>query len=255
MPDLETQLTDLGTTLAWPSTPPHLWGGARRRRAEGTWVHRWPLAAAAVFLIVAGLLAYTPTRDAVASWINVHTIFHRTTEPLPTPSPRPSSPAGQGLDLGTPVNLPGARAAVGWHIAVPGSLGVPDAVYVKLPSLGPSQGEVSLVYTQRPGIPVSGATGVAVLVTEARGGINEQFFGKTLGPGVTIEQVSVNGKAGYWISGQPHAFVFVAADGNPYYDSLRLATNTLVFDDGGTVVRIEGDLTKQQAIDIGRSLA
>jgi hypothetical protein len=258
VPDLEARLTDLGATISWPATPPDLWGGGRRSRPEAVWkrrLQRWPLAAAAIFLIAATLLTYSPTRDAIASWINVHTIFHRATQPFPTPSPLPSGPAGRGLDLGTPAALADAQAAVAWHIADPSSLGAPDAVYVKLPPVGPSQGEVSLVYTERPGIPVSGTTGVAVLVTEARGRINEPFFQKTLGPGVTIEQVSVGGRAGFWISGQPHGFVFVAADGDPYYDSLRLATNTLVFDDAGTVVRIEGELSKQQAIDIGRSLA
>ena len=72
---------------------------------------------------------------------------------------------------------------------------------------------------------------------------------------MTIEQVTVDGHSGYWISGRPHNFVFTAADGTPYFDTLRLATNTLVFDDGGTVVRIEGDLSKEQAIQIARSIS
>jgi hypothetical protein len=96
---------------------------------------------------------------------------------------------------------------------------------------------------------------VSVLVTEVRGKTDEQYFGKTLGPDVTIEDVSVDGHPGYWIAGSPHQFVFVDAQGNPYPDTLRLATNTLVFDDDGTVVRIEGDLTREQAIKIARSLA
>src|SRR5438093_1510775 len=43
------------------------------------------LAAAAVLLIVATLLAYTPTRDAIADWVNVHTIFRRMETPPPSP--------------------------------------------------------------------------------------------------------------------------------------------------------------------------
>jgi hypothetical protein len=95
---------------------------------------------------------------------------------------------------------------------------------------------------------------VSVLVTEARGTVNEQFFGKLLGPGTTLETVSVNGHAGWWISGQPNGFVFADADGNPYTETLRLATNTLIFDDNGTIVRIEGDMTKAQALQIAGSL-
>jgi hypothetical protein len=35
---------------------------------------------------------------------------------------------------------------------------------------------------------------------------------------------------------------------------MRLATNTLILDDGGTVIRIEGDLTRAQAFQIAESL-
>ena len=129
------------------------------------------------------------------------------------------------------------------------------AVYVKLPPSGPSGGEVSLVYTERPGIKLSGLTGVAVLVTEARGKVDETFFQKMLGPYATVEQVAVNGHAGYWISGSPHDVAFTDADGHFYSESLRLATNTLLVDDNGTIVRIEGDLTKAQALQIAASMS
>jgi len=49
--------------------------------------------------------------------------------------------------------------------------------------------------------------------------------------------------------------VITDAEGNPYPETLRLATNTLVIDEGGTLVRIEGDLSKDQAIQIARSMS
>ena len=239
MPDLEAQLTALGQAIDWPATPrfgvrlplPAQRGGLGRGR--------WALAAAAALLIVATLLAYTPTREAIAGWLNLHTTFIRTEHP-PTPTPRPSV---DRLGLGTSTTLAAAQGQVGWKITLPASLGAPDQVYLNLPPRGPSGGEVTLVYSKG-----------TVLVTEARGAVNEQFFVKILGPGVKIEPVSFGGRSGYWISGQPHGIVFVDANGNPRFETLRLAGNTLIFDDGGTVVRIEGDMTKQQAIDIGRSL-
>src|SRR6266542_3713767 len=131
-------------------------------------------------------------------------------------------------------------------------LGQPDAVYLKYP---PTLKQVTLVYAQRADIPVSGLTGVSVLVSEARGSINEQFFGKILGPDTTLEEVSVGGRAGYWISGHPHNFVFTDADGQPFFDEMRLATNTLIYDRGdGTIVRIEADTTKERAIQIALSM-
>jgi hypothetical protein len=110
------------------------------------------------------------------------------------------------------------------------------------------------VYGKRPDIPVSGQTGVAVLVTEARGKVNEIYFQKMLGPDTPVEQVSVGGHQGYWISGHPHQFAFTDADGNFYPATLRLATNTLIYDDSGTIVRIEGDMTKAQALRIASSM-
>ena len=77
---------------------------------------------------------------------------------------------------------------------------------------------------------------------------------KTIGPGTTIEPVTVDGHSGYWIAGAPHVFVFMDSAGNILYETLRLATNTLLIDEGGTIVRIEGDLTMDQAVQIARSL-
>jgi len=263
VPDLEAQLTALSGAIEWPETPPHLWGGVRRSRTEGPrrWgvtprfiQSRWALAAAAILLIVATLLAYTPSREAIAGWLNLHTTILRT-QNQPTRSPRPSGPLGERLGLGSPTTLKQAQGQVKWTIQVPSSLRPPDEVYLKLPPTGPSGGEVTLVYAQRPDIHASGLTGVSVLVTEARGKTNEIFFQKMLGPDATVEKVTVNGHPGYWIAGRPHDFAFTDANGNVYTDTFRLATNTLIFDDNGTIVRIEGDMTQGQALQIATSMS
>ena len=67
--------------------------------------------------------------------------------------------------------------------------------------------------------------------------------------------MTVAGHPGYWIAGAPHIFFFTDAHGNVRFETLRLATNTLILDVGGTVVRIEGNLTKAQALEIAASLA
>jgi hypothetical protein len=246
VPDLEQQLTDLAAAIAWPPTPRLRILLPVQRRSP---LPRWALAVAAALVIAAGALTYAPTRDAIAGFLNLHTIVHRAPS-LPTPSPR----AGQSLGLGTPTTLSDAQSRLTWRITVPQALGQPDAVYLALPPGGPSGGEVTLVYSTSPGIRPSGQTGVSLLVTEARGAVNEQFFAKTIGPDTTIEAVDLNGHKGWWISGKPHIFVFTDANGNPYFDTLRLATNTLLLDDNGTVIRIEGDMTKAQAMQIASSL-
>jgi hypothetical protein len=257
--DLEQRLVLLRAEIDWPATPA-LAARVRARiqepaAAQRPWFQsRWALAAAAVLVVLAALLAYTPSREAIASWINVHTIFNRVNQ-LPTPSPLPSGPIGKRLGLGNPTTLDQAQSKLGWHILVPASLGPPDEVYLQLPPDGPPQGEVTLVYKSRPGLKTAGETGVAVLVTEANGAVDTQMFGKMLGNGTTLEEVTVNGHKGYWIAGQPHVFFFIDADGKFRDETLRLATNTLLIDDNGTVVRIEGNLTKTQALGIAASLS
>jgi hypothetical protein len=257
--DLEQRLTLLQDEIDWPVTPA-LEARVLARIAAPAIVRRpwfqsrWALAAVAVLVVLAALIAYTPSRDAIASWINLHTIFTRENQ-LPTPSPLPAGPLGKRLGLGDPTTLEQAQSKVSWHIVVPASLGRPDEVYLQMPPEGPPQGEVTLVYKARPGLTTSGQTGVAVLITEASGKVDTQFFGKMLGEGTTMEPVTVNGHQGYWISGQPHIFVFLDASGQFRTETMRLATNTLLIDDNGTVIRIEGDLTKAQALEMAASLS
>jgi hypothetical protein len=269
---LERRLTELSAQLEWPATP-NLAPAVRARilaglpsrgevapegrrwgRAFGiNFGRRWALAAAALLIALAALAVYQPSREAIANWVNVHVFFQRVNE-LPTPSPQPPGPLGVRLGLGSETSLADARIQVKWQITTPSLLGQPDEVYLQLPPVGPAQGEVTLVYSARPGISVSGETGVAVLVTEARGAVDKDFFGKMLGPDTTLEPVTVAGHEGYWISGSPHMFFFTDAAGNFRNETMRLATNTLIFDLGGTVVRIEGNLTKAKALQIAASL-
>ena len=266
MPELEQQLTALGTALDWPPTPEiHLparrggraplaargWGGA----VGSSYRSKWVLAAAASIVIAAaGLLAFPPSREAIANWINVHTIFQEVPQ-LATPTPQPPGPLGQRLGLGGLTTLPDAQKHISWHIGVPSTLGPPDEVYLQPPPDAPAQGEVTLVYATRPGIPIAGQTGVSVLVTEARGAVDQNFFGKMIGPGTTLEAVTVAGHQGYWISGPLNEFFFTDANGNFRNETVRLAANTLILDYGGTVIRIEGNLTKAQALEIAASLS
>src|SRR5207245_9284027 len=117
----------------------------------------------------------------------------------------------------------------------------PDELPPHQPPTGPPGGEVTLAYAQRTDIPVSGLTGVSVLVTEARGRVDEIFFQKTVGSEATVEQVTVGGHPAYWISGHPHDFAFVDANGNVHGESLRPATNTPNFNHNGTTASDAGE--------------
>jgi hypothetical protein len=251
---LEQQLSLVADALAWPATPNLAPAVGQRIRVRRQWFeNRWAMAAAVAILALAGLLAYPPSREAIADWVNLHTRIGGTLH-LATPTPQPPGPLGQRLGLGGRTTLAASREAVRWKVLLPQSLGQPDEVYVQLPPVGPSDGEVTLAYAARPGIPTSGQTGVAALITEARGRVNSDFFGKIVGQGTTIDPVAIDGHSGYWIAGTPHIFFFIDGAGNVRDETLRLATNTLLIDMAGTIVRIEGDLTRDQALQIARSL-
>ncbi len=254
--DLEARLGRLAEEVGWPD-PPDLRAPVRRAiltgRPRAWYGSRWALAAVAVVAILAMLVAYTPTRTAIAGWLNLHTTITHTNT-LSTPSPLPSGSIGERLGLGIPTTLAAARQEVAWPVLVPAALGQPDEVYLQNPPTGPTGGEVTLVYGPRPGIAVSGQTGAGVLVTEARGQVDEQFFGKMIGGGTTVQPVTVEGHQGWWISGSPHDFFFMDANGNFRSETMRLATNTLILDVDGTIVRLEGNLTEQQALETAASL-
>ncbi len=194
--ELEGRLAGLRADIDWPATPA-LAARVRAQIAAPAPVRRawfqtqWALAAAVALVVLAALLAYPPSREAIANWLNLHTTITRV-DHLPTPSPQPSSPIGKRLGLGEPTTLAEAQSKVAWKILVPASLGPPDEVYLLLPPLGPPGGEVTLVYKARPGMKASGQTGVAVLITEADGRVDANFFGKVIGNGTTVEEVAVD---------------------------------------------------------------
>jgi hypothetical protein len=219
---------------------------ASRRRAAG-------LAAA---VIAAVTVATVPTlRTAVAGFFHLPgvTIERQITPPTASatapPTPRvPSTPivAGDGMFLGEVVGLDAARARLAFTPLLPATLGSPDVVYLRTP---PAGGALSLVYASDVGRPPALMSGVSILITEFRGDFDPEFIGKVLGPDATIDPVSIHGESGYWISGAPHEIIYRNSDGTQS-DELRLATNTLLWQHGPLLIRIEGMQTRAQALAI-----
>src|SRR5258706_473451 len=108
---------------------------------------------------------------------------------------------GTNLQLGLPVPLAQAQAETKFQILVPAALGGPDEVYF---SGRFADGKVTLLYRARAGLPEAPTTGVGLLLTEFRATTNQEFLQKMLGPGTTIESVTVNGEQGFWVAGAPH---------------------------------------------------
>jgi hypothetical protein len=83
--------------------------------------------------------------------------------------------------------------------------------------------------------------------------IDEGFFQKTLGAASTVRSVQVDGAPGYWIDGAPHDLLFEFGD-QILPDTFRLATNTLLWQRGDDVFRIEADVPLSTALLIAQSI-
>ena len=246
--ELERTLAEVGERLAYPrSTAIAAAVRARIARPRSRWsaIFGRPLAPALVtvaLLVLISAFALPDVRSAAAEFLHLRGI-----DIFPVPSV-PATATGAPLPLsGERVTLDEARRRVHFTIRVPAELGAPDDVFVE--TSGPSE-RVTLAYRERAGIPQSKQLGIAVLVGEFRGTLEEVLLGKAAGPGTKIEPVSINGGRGFWLEGEPHLFFYREPSGDVRQDTLRLAGNTLVWEQDGVTMRLEAQVTKEQALRI-----
>jgi hypothetical protein len=80
--------------------------------------------------------------------------------------------------------------------------------------------------------------GIDILVSEFVGTLDNPAIGKTVGDGTSVRQVAVGGEVGIWIDGAPHDVSFLDEQGDIVFE--RFAGNTLLWQDGEVVRRLEG---------------
>jgi len=270
--DLEPALRDLGAHLDFPATPdlaaavatrlreapapvmpePRARGLLARLPRRPAW-RRLALAGLAAVLLAAAVLVVSPgTREAVARRLGLRGVEVRLggERPAPTVTTRPG--ARLELGLGPRVTLGEARRRVAFHVRVPTAAGFqrPDAVYV---NTQPEGGRVDLVYRARPGLPPSPYTDAGLLITQFQGTLTSDFIKKVVGSGL-VEEVRVAGQPGYWFSGEPHFFTYKDRRGETTDEQTRLAGNTLVWQAGLQTLRLEGQLSQQEALRIAESM-
>jgi hypothetical protein len=93
-----------------------------------------------------------------------------------------------------------------------------------------------------------------MLISAFRADIDSGLFNKIVGPGSTLETVTVQGRTGYWIEGAPHEFLYRDADGQIVPERVRLAGNVLVWEVNGITVRIESGLARDDVIRIADAM-
>jgi hypothetical protein len=266
--DLDGALADLAAALEFPATPDLAGavaarldeapapGPARARRgrlaSRPGWRRLAVAALVAVLLAAAGLVASPGTREAVARRLGLRGVGVELGGPTPTTvTTRP----GERLDLGLGerVTLAEARRRVGFRVLVPGAAGFRQPAAVHVNQAAPPGGRVDLVYRSRAGLPASPFTDVGLLVTEFQGRPTPQFIKKVAVLGM-VEAVTVGGEPGYWFSGEPHFFTYQDARGGVHEEQTRLAGNTLIWQRGDLTLRLEGQISRQEALAIAESL-
>jgi hypothetical protein len=243
--DLEQRLGELASEVEWPPTPDL--GPRVRKRIERRFRPRL-----AILLVAAAIALAFGTQVVVAHYLQLRGATLQSVPGMPTPSASAlaTGDAGQRYALGQRYRtLTEAGRAAGFTPLVPTALGQPDEVYYR------QDGVITLVYRPRPGLPAGADPQVGALVMEARGKVSQPSFGKLRGPGTGVEEVSVGGEAGFWISGAPHGFFFYETGNGGTADNLRLSGDALIWNRGGLVLRIESGLGKAGSIRLGQSLS
>ena len=188
------------------------------------------LAAAAVLVVVAVVVAAVPdSRHAVARWFGFESLRIEHVERLPEDVP----PAR----LGPAMSLDAAAAAAGVVPRVADGLGEPLSVHA------PGDRYVAVRYA---------VNGAELLVATLPGRLDEGMFSKLIQAGGDVVELDVAGAPAYWITGAPHAFLYVDADGE--VRESRLAADTLVWQQGDVIVRLEGDIPLERATAIAETV-
>jgi hypothetical protein len=265
---LETALRDLAPVLAYPADVDvaalvrQRIVAARPASQPGGilgWIGRRPVRRS-LLVAVAALLILAAVAGAVGLGVpGIRVFFGGPTPPPATPAapsatvpsarPAPSRPLGVQMGLGVRLPLDEVARLDGIDLLLPPdpSIGPPDASY----TLG---NRAALVWSARPGLPADPGTGVALLLSEFHGTVDQGYYAKAIGDGTTLTPVTVSGHPGYWISGTPHFFYYVDPTGNVVDDSHRVVGDTLIWSTGDTTYRLESMLPMDEAIRLAESL-
>lgn len=240
MNELESRLRALA--VEWPETP-ELAAAVERRLAASSapWrprrLSRRSLAVALAVLAVAlvAALAVPGARSALLRFFHLQGVTVEVVDSLP--AVRPSTSLGL---LGERVSLGEARRRSRFELVEAARLGSPDEVRV-----GPS-GMVSFVYR--------GPGGVRVILSQFEGQVEPIFLKKVVAGGTRVENVTVGGEPGLFLSGEPHFFMYVSPDGTEHGEPVYLARDVLLWQRGKLTLRLEGQLTLARALELARSI-
>jgi len=238
MTELERALLTVGQNLEVPAAP-DLTGAVRARLAEGrrpSLVSRRMLVVALAVLAVAvgAVLAVPQARSTIKDWLGIGNVTIRYVDELP-----PVEQATDDLGLGEQMSLEEARERAGFRVRVPTVDGLDDPPKVYY---NDQSSQVAFLYgsEEKPKLLITQA--------DARGAIE-----KLVNLNVTERELVVvePGYAGVWLYGEKHAIFYPGTD---HEEPFRLVGNALVYEIDGVTLRIEAEISKDEALRIARSV-
>jgi hypothetical protein len=228
--ELELRLNAVREEIAWPETPsfaPEL-GPAPRRRPL---LRPLALGLAVLVAVLGAVLAVSP--GARSAFLELFRLQGATVELVETlPEVETQQP-----DYGERVGREEAERRVGFELL---DLGEPDAVLVRGGTMA------TLVYgpLERP----------RLVLSQLRGAVWDGFVKKAAGTGTTVEEVSVDGEPGLFVTGEDHYVMFVDGSSQITDEPTYLAGTVLLWNRGPLLLRLEGDLTRAEALELAESV-
>ena len=237
MSELELQLLAVGRELELPAERDL--APAVVARLEGQRPFPWRRAAlvalAVLVVAIAAAFAVPQARTTILRWFHLGGVTIERVDTLP-----PAVERSMAGGLGRPTSLPAAERAVGFRILLPPLkcrcrrvrayvLGDSMATVV----LGPSHGRRMLLSE----FPSLGPESLKKLT-----------FGET-----TVEPVEVNGRQGLWIAGGTHTLRYYDRALGVRSQNVLIHGNVLIWVRGTLTLRLEGRLTKHEALFFARN--
>jgi hypothetical protein len=230
MSELELRLTSLRGEIDWPETPSfelELEPPQSRRPL----LRPLAIGVAVLLAVLGAVLALSP--GARSAFLELFRLKGATVELVETLPPTDV----QAPDYGERVSRAEAERRVGFELR---DLGEPDAIFVRGDTMA------SLVYgsVDRP----------RLVLSQLRGAVWDGFVKKVAATGTRVEEVEVGGERGLFVSGDEHFVMFLGEDYTVQDEPTFLAGTVLLWNRGPFLYRLEGDLTRDEAIELAESL-
>lgn len=231
MAELERALLALGNEIEFPVTP-DLVRPVRERLARRPRRRALALAVALVVVAFGIAMAVPQARSAILRFFHIGAVTVERVETLPAAKERPLA-AG----LGRPLSRLDAEIQAQLAIRLPQLDGPPPTRFYAQPGL------IATLLHYR---------GQPVLLAELRDD-QASIAKKFADPDTKVEPVQL-GRFGLWLEGGKHLLIWQFDGSGQKLIETRLAGNVLIWLEGETTFRLEGDLNKSQMLELAREI-